>query len=136
MNLDAKFTKPVRPVKRSRKHADFKIELGFFPFARYISVVGVHTTLVAFAAVSLPQTPHILESNTPNLTLLFYLCGAVALLQGWWGGWVRNWCIEFSLAGSSEEADAAKKAINLRKRNVRILFIYDANAEWCWSGSG
>ncbi|KAG6889908.1 hypothetical protein C0992_003701 [Termitomyces sp. T32_za158] len=31
------------------------------------------------------------------------LCAGVFLLQGWWGGWLRDWFLEYSLSGSDEQ---------------------------------
>jgi len=87
---------------------------GFFPFARYISVVGVHTTLLAFVALFLPRIPRdplrslspspFLEGLTrdPVLTVMWICAGAIPL-QGWWAGWVRKWWIQFSIKGTDAE---------------------------------
>ncbi|KAF9458269.1 GPI biosynthesis protein family Pig-F-domain-containing protein, partial [Collybia nuda] len=99
----------------------------FFPFARYTSVVGVQTTLLAFAALFLPRTTFLFELTKPSrdpafissrdkpqhpflepITLsptatLASICLGVFMIQGWWGGWVRNWWVDYALRGSHDE---------------------------------
>ena len=87
---------------------------GFFPFARYVSVVGVHTTLLGFVALFLPRVPRDpLRSSSPSpflegitrdpvLTVMWICAGAIPL-QGWWAGWVRKWWIQFSIKGTDAE---------------------------------
>jgi len=109
------------------KEPDGSEIIDFFPFARYTSVVGVHTTLLAFTALFLPRTALLFESTRPSsdsafitsrdrpqhpfleaLTLspsstLGCICLGVFILQGWWGGWVRNWFVDYSLRGTHDE---------------------------------
>jgi phosphatidylinositol glycan class F len=86
---------------------------GFFPFARYISIVGVHTSLLAFTALFLPHASRVPQASTsapflqgltssPAVTLAWICAGAIPL-QGWWAGWVRKWSIEFSIEGTDAE---------------------------------
>jgi len=86
---------------------------GFFPFARYISIVGVHTSLLAFTALFLPHASRVPQApssapflqgltSNPALTLA-WICGGAIPLQGWWAGWVRKWLIEFSIEGTDVE---------------------------------
>ncbi|KAH7910726.1 GPI biosynthesis protein family Pig-F-domain-containing protein [Hygrophoropsis aurantiaca] len=95
-------------------------QIGFFPFARYTSVVGVHSILIVFTALFLPQTSFIfakpeervtdrpqsqfLEALTisPVLTLL-WVCGGTVLLQSWWAGWMRIWCFDYNARGNNTE---------------------------------
>ncbi|KAF8665035.1 hypothetical protein AX16_000647 [Volvariella volvacea WC 439] len=112
---------------------------GFFPFARYTSIVGLHTTFLAFAALFLPRTSFLFELTTPewdpsqltsrdkpqhpfleSLTInpaitLIYVCAGVSLLQVWWGSWVRDWGIDFALQGSLEERKSKKALLNQSK---------------------
>lgn len=92
---------------------------GFFPFARYVSVVGVHTSLLAFVALFLPRTSLSLHQNaslpflealtrSPVLTLA-WLCAGVVPLQGWWAGWLRKWWIEYSIEGTDVEKKLERK---------------------------
>ncbi|KAG6918290.1 hypothetical protein DXG01_015382 [Tephrocybe rancida] len=109
---------------------------GFFPFARYTSVVGVHTTLLTFTALFLPRTTFLFDLTKPvlnpelrssrdrpqhpfleDLTIspvstLLCLCAGVFVLQGWWGGWMRSWWIEYALQGSDEQKKSDKLAAN------------------------
>lgn len=86
----------------------------FFPFARYTSIVGVHTSLLAFSTLLLPTTPTALLSKglaglqtgdrprravvqvlTENpVRTVAWICAGTLLLQGWWAGWVRKWLYE------------------------------------------
>ncbi|KAG5635370.1 hypothetical protein H0H81_011517 [Sphagnurus paluster] len=95
----------------------------FFPFARYTSIVGVHTTLLSFTALFLPRTTLLLDlapsptatsldrpqhpflealTARPALTLAC-LCTGAALLQSWWAGWVRSWGAQYAMRGSDDE---------------------------------
>ncbi|KAF8064923.1 GPI biosynthesis protein family Pig-F-domain-containing protein [Lyophyllum atratum] len=106
---------------------DYPKSTGFFPFARYTSVVGVHTTLLTFTALFLPRTTFLFEFTKPSIdpelqtsrdrpqhpfledltvspvSTLLCICAGVFLLQGWWGGWMRDWWIEYALEGSDDE---------------------------------
>jgi len=111
----------------------------FFPYARYTSVVGVHTTLVAFTALFLPQTSHLLwppEATTvtdhpqsqfldaitdsPVITLAWIVVGLV-VLQTWWAGWVRQWCFEYTSRGTSDEIKLEKYRFQQGRFAVRLL---------------
>ncbi|KAF7986121.1 hypothetical protein HWV62_41565 [Athelia sp. TMB] len=88
----------------------------FFPFARYVSIVGVHTSLLAFVALFMPRVPtSVINSasmsprrfmdpltDDTKLTLAWILVGLLAL-QGWWAGWVRQWSNEYSINGTDTE---------------------------------
>ena len=87
---------------------------GFFPFAGYVSVVGVHTTLLAFVVLFLGRVPKALPGSSssspfldgltrdPVLTVAWICAGAIPL-QGWWAGWMRKWWIQFSIKGTDAE---------------------------------
>ncbi|PBK63734.1 hypothetical protein ARMSODRAFT_962765 [Armillaria solidipes] len=114
-------------------------EVGFFPFARYTSVVGVHTTLLLFTAFFLPRTKilselaqrsvdfsqltsrdrpqhHFLEALTtsPAMTVACMCAGSV-VLQGWWGGWIRDWWFDYTSRGFEDSTRVQKAAFNSRK---------------------
>jgi GPI ethanolamine phosphate transferase 2/3 subunit F len=117
---------------------------GFFPFARYASIVGVHTTLLTFTAVFLPRTTFLFEFTTsqafitsrdrpqhpflepltlsPTSTLLC-ICSGVLMLQSWWGGWVRNWAIDYMLVGSDDEKRLDKMLVQKRMMTVCAYFF-------------
>ncbi|KAH7926884.1 hypothetical protein BV22DRAFT_1061962 [Leucogyrophana mollusca] len=112
---------------------------GFFPFARYTSIVGVHTSLVAFTALFLPQTSllfrqpdargtdrpqhQFLEVLTANpVSTLMWICGGIMLLQTWWGGWVRWWCFEYASHGTDTEV----KLERTQYQNARFARLGEA----------
>ncbi|KII91834.1 hypothetical protein PLICRDRAFT_173632 [Plicaturopsis crispa FD-325 SS-3] len=86
---------------------------GFFPFARYTSVVGVHASLLIFSALFLPQLP-VSAASSPTATLTSICAGAV-LLQGWWGGWMRKWWLDYSLEGNDDEKVMQRTRVNATK---------------------
>lgn len=118
--------------------------MGFFPYARYTSIVGVHTTLLAFSALFLPRTTTLVELMKPQWDLdkktsqdrpqhpfmealtispiltLACMCVGVAVLQGWWGGWIRSWWITYSLEGTIEEKKMEGRMLNQRRLTVRM----------------
>ncbi|KIK48506.1 hypothetical protein CY34DRAFT_797987 [Suillus luteus UH-Slu-Lm8-n1] len=110
---------PVKPAKTIAPSSTHEIRHAFFPYARYTSVVGVHTTIVAFTALFLPQTslllwPSLAESGRPQsqfqdaltynpvMTLAWIVTGLV-VLQVWWAGWIRQWCFEYSSRGGTSD---------------------------------
>lgn len=111
---------PAKPAKTTVPSSTHKVQYAFFPYARYTSVVGVHTSLVAFTALFLPQTslllwPSLADSDRPQskfkdaltdnpaITLAWIVAGLV-ILQVWWAGWIRQWCFEYtSRGGTSDE---------------------------------
>lgn len=95
------------------------VQHAFFPYARYTSVVGVHTSLVAFTALFLPQTSLLLWptladpdrpqsqfqdalTDSPVITLAWIVAGLV-VLQVWWAGWIRQWCFEYTSRGGTSD---------------------------------
>jgi phosphatidylinositol glycan class F len=123
---------------------------GYFPFASYTSVVGVHTTLLAFATLFLPRTAELFDFLKPEVDLsrltsrdrpqhpfldaltaspvstLACICVGAAVLQSWWGGWVRAWCIEFSLTGEGLDRQLARTRADARKFTVCALSLFAA----------
>ncbi|KAJ7056866.1 GPI biosynthesis protein family Pig-F-domain-containing protein [Mycena amicta] len=131
---------PPKPTTRtSQQPAPPPENPSYFPFAAYSAAVGVHTTLHAFSALFLVQTPGIIELITPNIdpslvtsrdrpqsafldaltrspaATLVCICVGAVVLQSWWGGWVRAWRIESILQGTGAERKVAKARINARK---------------------
>ena len=104
----------------------------FFPFARYVSIVGVHTSLLAVVALFMPRVPtSVINSvsasprgfmdpltDDPKLTLTWILVGLVAL-QGWWAGWVRQWSNEYSINGTDTEKMLERNEQDKGKFTVR-----------------
>ncbi|OJA18544.1 hypothetical protein AZE42_04006 [Rhizopogon vesiculosus] len=98
----------------------------FFPYARYTSVVGVHTSLVAFTALFLPQTSRLLWqpetssaehpqseflntlTDSPVATLAWIVAGLL-VLQPWWAGWMRQWCFEYTSRGTADQIKLDKQ---------------------------
>jgi len=133
---------PSQKVANIGGHAPLD-RAGFFPFAQYTSIVGVHTTLLTFTALFLPRTTFLLEFTTPStdeafitskdrpqhpfleaLTLspistLLCICLGVLVLQAWWGGWVRNWAIDYTLVGSNDEKRLNKALAQKQRVKVR-----------------
>ncbi|KAJ8588038.1 PIG-F-domain-containing protein [Rhizopogon salebrosus TDB-379] len=98
----------------------------FFPFARYTSVVGVHTSLVVFTALFLPQTSRLfwqpetrgtnrpqtefldVLTDSPAITLAWIVAGLL-ILQPWWAGWVRQWSFEYTSRGTADQIKVEKQ---------------------------
>ncbi|KAJ7764625.1 GPI biosynthesis protein family Pig-F-domain-containing protein [Mycena maculata] len=126
---------------------------GFFPFARYASVVGVHTTLLAFSALFLPrstefealsflrpvvdsmqltsrdrpQHPFLDALTGSPVATLAWLCVGAAVLQSWWAGWVRAWAIDFALHGAGIERKLDMARADARKFvNLRDAWLTTA----------
>ncbi|KAJ7454071.1 GPI biosynthesis protein family Pig-F-domain-containing protein, partial [Mycena galericulata] len=124
---------------------------GFFPFASYTSVVGVHTTLLAFSALFLPRTTELVEFLKPTIdptqltsrdrpqhpfldaltispvATLACLCIGAVVLQSWWGGWVRGWGIDFALHGTGIERQMDRGSAETRKlSNLRDAWLTTA----------
>lgn len=132
------FEMPVKPAKTIAPSSTHEIRHAFFPYARYTSVVGVHTSLVAFTALFLPQTslllwPSLAESGRPQsqfqdaltynpvMTLAWIVTGLV-VLQVWWAGWIRQWCFEYSSrGGTSDEIKMDRYQFDLGRFSVCLL---------------
>lgn len=115
----------------------------FFPWARYVSIVGVHTALLGFVALFMPRVPStvllgsisatgtppapakFLDALTddPTLTLAWILVGLVAL-QGWWAGWVRQWSNEYAIEGTDTEKMLERNEQDKSKFTVRASVSY------------
>jgi len=99
------------------------------PMTNYLSTVGLHSSLLVFSAIYLPQStllrelpfsyesgyvasanPSPLEALTarPTVTMLL-LCLGTLLLQLWWAIWLRNWWIDSMLDGNEEVKKKAKR---------------------------
>jgi GPI ethanolamine phosphate transferase 2/3 subunit F len=102
-----------------------------FPFASYVSVVGVHMTLLVFVAFFLARVPHaLLRSSPPSggltrnpaLTLAWICAGSVPL-QGWWAGWVRKWWIQIYTKGTDGEKRLGRNERDKGKISVSHTYI-------------
>ncbi|KAI0634329.1 GPI biosynthesis protein family Pig-F-domain-containing protein [Trametes polyzona] len=114
----------------------------FFPFARYTSIVGVHTSLLAFSTLLLPTTPTALLSKglsaltagdrprrdvvdvlteNPARTVA-WICGGTLILQGWWASWMKTWAQESRTqasgqgGGQSASAEATQRKLERKER--------------------
>ncbi|KAF8893093.1 GPI biosynthesis protein family Pig-F-domain-containing protein, partial [Infundibulicybe gibba] len=122
------------------------------PFAQYTSVVSVHTILLGFTALFLPRTILLLDRVIPDIdaaqltsrdkpqhpflvpltasptSTLACICVGVVVLQGWWGGWIRNWWIGMALEGSAEEKRGEKALMDNRKSTaLRVAWTMTLN---------
>ncbi|KAI0372354.1 PIG-F-domain-containing protein [Pilatotrama ljubarskyi] len=131
--------------------------VSFFPFARYTSIVGVHTSLLAFSALLLPTTPvsllskgfpisseyaeerprrDVVELLTENpARTVAWMCAGAFILQSWWASWVNTWSWE--LRGQSgrkdgappDSAEVAKQKLERRDSgNQRVAALVKAAA--------
>ncbi|KAH9947873.1 GPI biosynthesis protein family Pig-F-domain-containing protein [Amylocystis lapponica] len=116
----------------------------FFPFARYTSVVGVHTSLLAFTTLFLPRTsfnfltnrsisalrPNTLQVLTGNpLRTVLWICAGTLLLQGWWAGWLRIWMLEAKRVTKADKsaAETTKQKFERKQwHDQRIMAFGDA----------
>lgn len=107
-----------------------------FPFAQYVSVLGVHLILVGFTALYLPQTTRLfaplaarktdkpqsefMEALTaePSLTLSWIFVG-LTLLEVWWASWMRKWSFEQTAKGTEVEIKFARVRFNSLHFTVR-----------------
>lgn len=112
----------------------------FFPYARYTSIVGVHTSLLAFTALILPRSAFA-DLSSPSAAALkprrdaivtmtenpartvAWMCFGCCVLQLWWAGWVREWRLEASIPplpkagdGTQTETEAQKAERILRQK--------------------
>ncbi|KAF7293048.1 hypothetical protein MIND_01204200 [Mycena indigotica] len=132
-------TTPSRPDARLATSPPIPPNPSHFPFASYTAAVGVHTTLHAFSALFLPRTPGVIELISPELdpnsftsrdrpqaaflevltrsppATLACICLGAAVLQSWWGGWLRSWRIESILQGTGAERKVARARIDAKK---------------------
>ncbi|OSD00497.1 hypothetical protein PYCCODRAFT_1371063 [Trametes coccinea BRFM310] len=107
----------------------------FFPFARYTSIVGVHTSLLAFSALILPTTSLSLLSKGVSLfsgsdapradrpkrdivqlltedpvRTVAWVCAGALILQTWWASWVKAWTVELRDQASSRPGGGSDSA--------------------------
>lgn len=93
------------------------------PFAKYTSIAGVHSSLLLFTALFLPQTSisaildgqnfsqigkrrdvgRILTEDPPRT--LAWICLGAFILQAWWAGWVRGWLFDSKITVLGDNAD-------------------------------
>ncbi|KAJ7639766.1 GPI biosynthesis protein family Pig-F-domain-containing protein [Mycena polygramma] len=129
------------------------LSAGYFPFAGYTSVVGVHTTLLGFSVLFLPRTTGVFEFLRPEIDLtqitskdrpqhpfldaltlspvftLACICAGATVLQSWWGGWVRAWWIDYALQGAELERRIDRLRIDERKfKHLRNAWLATAAA--------
>jgi len=108
------------------------------PFSQYTSAAAVHTTLLAFVALFLPRTAILWEPTKQTSTdkpqhefldaltasptsTVAWMCLGVALIQVWWGGWVRRWYIASVLQSSDSTSDSAsEREGDQRMRRVKL----------------
>ncbi|EIN14683.1 hypothetical protein PUNSTDRAFT_118096 [Punctularia strigosozonata HHB-11173 SS5] len=62
-------------------------------------------------------------TSHPALTLL-WLCVGAGILQAWWGGWIRQWALEYKGEVESDEEKVDRK--NQRWNTATITALYDA----------
>ncbi|KAF9262789.1 hypothetical protein L218DRAFT_980405 [Marasmius fiardii PR-910] len=123
-----------------------------FPFGRYTGVVGVHTSLLIFTALILPRSSSaffdfevdetkltsrdrpqhpFLEGLTLNPALTAAtICGGAIVLQSWWGGFVRDWWVDYSLRGNEGDRKIEKNKVErfkVRQFGKAWLFTFAAS---------
>ncbi|KAI0697639.1 GPI biosynthesis protein family Pig-F-domain-containing protein [Cerioporus squamosus] len=128
-----------------------------FPFARYTSVVGVHTSLLAFGALILPASSlslnifaqwdfsssdrrpprDIMQALTENpARTVAWMCASAILLQGWWASWIKKWASESSQgSGKADSAEEAQKKLERKERNTEDVTAYAQTAVMTIAGS-
>ncbi|KZT00720.1 uncharacterized protein LAESUDRAFT_665530 [Laetiporus sulphureus 93-53] len=124
-----------------------------FPFARYISVTGVHVCLLVFTALYLPRTDlsflislspfqrrHVdtggsqdapsdamtLLTSNPTQTVA-WMCLGTFIIQAWWSNWLKTWSVE-----AREAATGKQDAAELTKQKMRRRFLNDL---WTFKGA-
>ncbi|TFK32408.1 GPI biosynthesis protein family Pig-F-domain-containing protein [Crucibulum laeve] len=113
--------------------------VGSLPMSSYISVVGVHTTLLTFTALFLPRNSFLagltwlewdpsqltsrdrpqhpfLEALTmsPTSTLACICLGSI-VVQGWWAGWIRDCWLRSVMEGNEDEQKLDKALVDRKK---------------------
>ncbi|KAJ8468935.1 hypothetical protein ONZ45_g17061 [Pleurotus djamor] len=134
-----------RPAERFALDSKLSVEPFKFPFAGYTSIVGVHSTLLFFAALFLPRSTIFLDPSlaprpapsqltsrdkpqhpflepltlNPTWTMLC-VCAGTLVLQGWWGGWIRRWWVELVILNGAEDQIQRRDVLIQRKlKDVR-----------------
>ncbi|KAH9903330.1 GPI biosynthesis protein family Pig-F-domain-containing protein [Cubamyces lactineus] len=124
----------------------------FFPFARYTSLVGVHTSLLAFSALLLPTTPtslllkgvsiipssgrdaatqprrDVVQVLTENpVRTVAWICAGVLILQGWWASWVKTWSLDMrstaKTAATLNNAEATKQKLERKGGSYEQIVV-------------
>lgn len=117
----------------------------FFPFARYTSIVGVHTSLLAFTSLFLPRTSlttllrtsvpqnvdqapkDVLAALTENpLRTVVWICVGTSVLQVWWATWLQRWHLENQTVlkgGADEAAQRAEQKLLREQRKGNKLTV-------------
>ncbi|TFK90006.1 PIG-F-domain-containing protein [Polyporus arcularius HHB13444] len=127
-----------------------------FPFARYTSVVGVHTSLLAFSALILPASspslnifarwdfsssepkPHrdIMQALTENpARTVAWMCAGAIVLQGWWASWIKKWAGELQTAGKADSTEVTQKKLERKGRNTEDITAFAQTAAMTLAGS-
>ena len=119
-------TAAAPPAAKATESAKPPAEV-FFPHARYISIVGVHTSLLAFAALFLPRAAFadfasptqartrpkrdgvVMLTENPVRTL-GWMCFGALVLQVWWGSWLREWTLDAIKSVETKEKPAEENA--------------------------
>jgi phosphatidylinositol glycan class F len=116
------------------------------PINSYIAVVGVHTSLWMFTALYLPRTtftnelkntewdsslqlssrdrpqhPFLVDLTQNPTWTLACICLGACLVQSWWAGQVRRWCLDLSIQGTQEEKRMQKASHDSKKLTVRTI---------------
>lgn len=136
-----KVKKVAPPAASSPKPTEAKPVIeAFFPYARYISIVGVHTSLLVFVALFLPRagfadfsSPATARSRprrngvvmlTENpLRTIGWMCFGALILQVWWGSWVRHWALDGIASVSMKEKEnesATEQSEDVKKSERRL----------------
>ena len=120
----------------------------FFPFARYTSVAGVYTSLLAFSALILPRTsisslmyvsPSAssdgeattdrtmprdgiqLLTESPVRTVAWICIGSL-VLQAWWSSWLRSWSLESRpfAKGEKDTGEQTERKFKQKQENASL----------------
>ena len=115
-----------------------------FPFFRYTSVVGVHTSLLAFSALILPATSpslnifaqwdfsaskpkperDIIQALTEDpVRTVAWMCAGAIVLQGWWATWIDKWASESQAAKKADNAELAQKKLERKERSAEHVRV-------------
>ncbi|KAI0752851.1 GPI biosynthesis protein family Pig-F-domain-containing protein [Daedaleopsis nitida] len=117
-----------------------------FPFARYTSIVGVHTSLLAFSALILPGTsltsfaPWVSSNRTEAaeeqrsrdishlltespLRTVAWICVGAFIVQSWWAGWIRQWSLEVR-EQKKDQAEATQKKFERKEWKKQRVVVY------------
>ncbi|KAF6745538.1 GPI biosynthesis protein family Pig-F-domain-containing protein, partial [Ephemerocybe angulata] len=123
----------------------------------YISIVGVHTTLLSYTALFLPRTKVLQDlaghyasdassssavptsqdrpqhpfltalTSSPGVTL-FALCAGTLILQTWWASWLRGAWVDLTVQGTEDERAREKFPEAGKKARVRSCHLANTYA--------